>query len=160
MSDYKCHYESFGFISFKYTVLITIITLSKNNHVMASNMEYVHDTLMSAEMLISGGVRVIDGHCWGPSLMLIQERANSPWEHSFWIVHLDKKQQTESLQVISCYNIFLKIKVLGGSLHFIWHDECVTACQKKWRHQHPGFNDHLYMSLLACTENFAAEKLL
>lgn len=35
-------------------------------------------TLMSAETLISGGVRVMDGHCWGPSLMPIQDRANSP----------------------------------------------------------------------------------
>lgn len=43
-----------------------------------NNMEGVNDTLMSAEMLISGGVRVMDGHCWGPSPMLIQERANSP----------------------------------------------------------------------------------
>lgn len=46
---------------------------------------------MSAEMLISGGVRVMDGHCWGPSLMLIQERADSPWVHSFWMVHLDRE---------------------------------------------------------------------
>lgn len=37
-----------------------------------------NDTLMSAEMLISGGVRVMDGHCGGPSPMLIQERATSP----------------------------------------------------------------------------------
>lgn len=53
-------------------------------------MEGVDITLMSAEMLISGGVRVMDGHCWGPSPMLIQDRANSPWAHSFWRVHLDR----------------------------------------------------------------------
>lgn len=55
-----------------------------------NKMEVVDDTLMSAEMLISGGVRVMDGHCWGPSPMLIQDRARSPWAHSFWMVHLDK----------------------------------------------------------------------
>lgn len=47
-------------------------------------------TLMSAETLISGGVRVMDGHCWGPSPMLIQDLANSPRAHSFWMEHLDR----------------------------------------------------------------------
>lgn len=47
-------------------------------------------TLMSAETLISGGVSVMDGHCWGPSPMLIQDLANSPRAHSFWMEHLDR----------------------------------------------------------------------
>lgn len=47
-------------------------------------------TLMSAETLISGGVRVMEGHCWGPSPMLIQDLANSPRAHSFWMEHLDR----------------------------------------------------------------------
>lgn len=47
-------------------------------------------TLMSAETLISGGVSVMDGHCWGPSHMLIQDLANSPRAHSFWMEHLDR----------------------------------------------------------------------
>lgn len=47
-------------------------------------------TLMSAVMLISGGVRVMEGHCWGPSPMAIQARANGPWAHSFCMLHLDK----------------------------------------------------------------------
>lgn len=41
-------------------------------------------------MLISGGVSVMDGHCWGPSPMLIQDLANSPRAHSFWMEHLDR----------------------------------------------------------------------
>lgn len=45
---------------------------------------------MSAETLISGGVRVMDGHCWGPSPMLIQDLASSPRAHSFWMEHLDR----------------------------------------------------------------------
>lgn len=55
-----------------------------------NNTEGADSTLMSAEMLISEGVRVMDGHCWGPSPMLIQDRANSSRAHSFWMVHLDK----------------------------------------------------------------------
>lgn len=45
---------------------------------------------MSAETLISGGVSVMDGHCWGPSPMLIQDLASSPRAHSFWMEHLDR----------------------------------------------------------------------
>lgn len=47
-------------------------------------------TLMSAETLISGGVKVMDGHCWGPSPMLIQDLAKSPRAHSFWMEHLGR----------------------------------------------------------------------
>lgn len=45
-------------------------------------------TLMSAERLISWGVRVMEGHCWGPSPIPIQERTISPPEHSLWMEHL------------------------------------------------------------------------
>ena len=43
---------------------------------------------MSAERLISEGVRVMEGHCCGPSPMLIQERTRGLGTHSFWTVHL------------------------------------------------------------------------
>lgn len=32
----------------------------------------------------------MDGHCWGPSPMLIQDLASSPRAHSFWMEHLDR----------------------------------------------------------------------
>lgn len=60
-------------------------------------------TLMSAEMLISGGVRVMDGHCWGPSPMLIQDRADSPWAHSFWTVQLE--DVTDSTPHLSTFGL-------------------------------------------------------
>lgn len=66
-----------------------------------NNTEGVDYTLMSAEMLISGGVRVMEGHCWGPSPMLIQERANSPRAHSFWMVHLDKVTDSNDIYHIT-----------------------------------------------------------
>lgn len=53
-----------------------------------NSYDVMYGTLMSVDRLISGGVRVMEGHCWGPSPIPIQERTISPPEHSLWMEHL------------------------------------------------------------------------
>lgn len=86
-----------------------------------NNMEGVNDTLMSAETLISEGVRVMDGHCCRPSPMRIQERANSPWAHSFWMVQLEKVTDRNIGTVIISYLGAGQIKHKDTGVW--WHDK-------------------------------------
>lgn len=85
-------------------------------------------------MLISGGVRVMEGHCLGPSPSVIQDRGSNPRAHSFWMVHLDRKWQNMiRMHIVLSHHISLWIAKVSP-LTELYH--ILSQCKHKLQCYH------------------------